>query len=90
MHYIICYDIAQTRRRTRLATLLEAIGTRANKSVFEAKLTAKELEIFIAKAKAIIEPKTDSVLIYPLCFDCMIKSLSLGQKGVFEVKDSFV
>lgn len=35
MNLIICYDVCKTKRRNKLAALLESYGLRANYSVFE-------------------------------------------------------
>lgn len=61
MYYVICYDIAKTKRRNRVANLLESAGKRANKSVFECELKKDELTILMTKISTIINKKEDSV-----------------------------
>jgi CRISPR-associated protein Cas2 len=39
MFYLICYDIADDRRRDRVSRFLEGYGLRIQKSVFECVLT---------------------------------------------------
>lgn len=85
MNYIICYDISNTKRRNKLAKLLSTFGTRANKSVFEIYLSKNELNKICIEIKKLINPKKDSVLVYPLCKDCLLKSLSFGIKDTFEL-----
>lgn len=90
MNYIICYDIACTKRRNKISKLLSAYGTRANKSVFELELSKAEQKILCEKIKKLINFKKDSVLIYPICKDCFLKSFSFGTKDTFKLIDPFV
>lgn len=67
---VIAYDIEDDRRRRQIAKLLEAIGKRVNKSVFECFLTEGQLE----KLRRGINKRVtryDSVLYYPLCRSCI-------------------
>lgn len=67
MYFVICYDVTCTKRRNKVAKLLSSFGTRANKSVFELELNKSELEKLVYELKRLIEPKKDSILVYPLC-----------------------
>ncbi|NET09243.1 MAG: CRISPR-associated endonuclease Cas2, partial [Symploca sp. SIO2B6] len=40
---LVVYDIADTRRRTKLSTLLEGYGRRVQESVFECFLSLEEM-----------------------------------------------
>ena len=42
MQYVICYDISDDRRRSRIASLLLDFGTRVHESVFVAELGPDE------------------------------------------------
>jgi len=70
MRYLVTYDIPDTKRRTRLAKILEDFGDRVQYSVFEcfpddallAKMTARI-------TKTILEAE-DNVRIYTICAAC--------------------
>lgn len=46
MLYLISYDIAVDKRRTKIAKLLEGFGQRVQYSVFECDLTTKQYGLF--------------------------------------------
>lgn len=77
---VICYDVALTRRRTKIAALLEKHGTRQNKSVFECMLTATQLKKIQAELALLIDPKTDTILCYRVCLSCYTKSEIVGKR----------
>ena len=70
MQYLICYDIPDNRRRTRLAKFLLDYGHRVQYSVFEFEITKKVLDILMENILEYIEPEEDSVRIYSLCAEC--------------------
>lgn len=90
MNIIICYDVRLTKRRNKLAALLESYGLRANYSVFE--LDIQERDFFSIKERIanIIDPKTDKVLFYRICKGCMAKSETLGEGKIFCPSDTYV
>ena len=67
---VVAYDVEDDRRRRQVVKLLEAIGRRVNKSVFECFLTDGQLEKL---RKGILKRITryDKVLYYPLCRACI-------------------
>jgi len=77
---LICYDIHEDRRRTRVAKILEASAERVQGSVFEAYLTEKQQEDLAAKLEKKIDSAEDSIRFYPLCSRCRDAVLTLGQK----------
>ena len=62
MNLIICYDVCATKRRNKLAALLESYGLRANYSVFELDVSERIYAELKQRIARIIEPKTDKVL----------------------------
>ena len=90
MNLIICYDVRATKRRNKLATLLESYGRRANYSVFELDVRDREYICIKDRIARIIEPKTDKVLFYRICKTCMAKSESLGEGEIFRLSDTYV
>lgn len=77
--YIFAYDIADNRRRRRIANLLESHGLRKNLSVFECFLPQKQYLILLDKIYELISLTEDSVLIYPLSSNDAAKKISLGK-----------
>lgn len=64
---VICYDIADDRRRNRVARLLEGHGERAQESVFECHLDSERLRRLKHEIDRLIDPHTDRVRYYDLC-----------------------
>ena len=73
MQYVVCYDIADNRRRDRLASILLDYGPRAQESVFMANLDeelAANMEARVAKLVfAAEDPKGGAVLHGPRFFE---------------------
>lgn len=67
--YIIAYDIADDPKRSKLSSILQDYGDRVQKSVFEADLTADDLQDIMLKASGCVD-KEDSLRIYPTCATC--------------------
>ena len=74
---VITYDIADDKRRTRLAKELENYGQRVQYSVFECDLDEARLDALLAKLYRLVD-SADSLRIYRLCQTCLAKSLALG------------
>ncbi len=64
MFYLVSYDIPETRRRTKLAKILEDFGDRVQYSVFECILDEKLLGKMIKRIQEIIIAEDDSIRIY--------------------------
>ncbi len=78
---VIAYDIEDDKRRHQAAALLEAIGTRVNRSVFECFVSDYKLE----KLKEEITKRItvhDSVLYYILCRTCIERIDRNGATGL--------
>lgn len=78
MHYVMAYDIADDRRRNRVARFLEGWGRRVQKSVFECDLSSEELEEVCSRLKELLVIPDDRCHIYRLCGECAPKRLTLG------------
>lgn len=77
--YILAYDIANDRRRVKIAKLMESQAERVQGSVFEAYLTPAELEKIIRRAAKFMNEKEDSLRVYFLCESCRSKVRLTGQ-----------
>ena len=79
MRYIVCYDIADDRRRNRLATALLDFGKRAQESVFLADLDEALAAEMIDRIRAIVRADEDKVHIFPACKSCTSNSIEFGR-----------
>jgi len=61
--YLVCYDISDDRERTRVERILKGYGFRAQKSVFECKLTRSSKILLVNDLKR-LNIKTGSLKIY--------------------------
>ena len=78
MIYIIAYDIADNRRRLRIAKILESWGYRIQESVFQLRLDADSLERVRHLLSRTIKDAEDVIHIYPLCATCAGRADILG------------
>ena len=67
MLWVICYDIADNRRRNRIANALLGYGERVQESVFECHLDNALLRRLQAELLPLINTDTDRLRYYPLC-----------------------
>lgn len=78
VRYVVCYDIPDDKRRTRLAKCLDGYGDRVQYSVFEAVLDRTLFDKMVAAVREIIADDEDQVMIYPLCAACVPRRLMMG------------
>lgn len=76
--YILAYDIADDKRRQKIAKLCEGMAERVQHSVFEGYFTPAELEKMLKKAQRLMKAEEDSLRIYPLCAACRLKVTTHG------------
>lgn len=77
--YLLAYDIADDKRRAKIAKLMESLGARVQGSVFEAYLNAAEMDRLVRRAAKILRKEEDSLRIYPICAACRAKIKIHGQ-----------
>jgi CRISPR-associated protein Cas2 len=78
MRYVVCYDIADDRRREHVATIMLDFGRRIQESVFVADLDGELAEKMRNRLKQILDLTADRVHIFRLCLDCSAKAQSIG------------
>ena len=78
MLILVSYDVPDDRRRTRLAHALKDFGERVQYSVFECRLTAKQLDRLRERVEGLIDPGEDRLRIYTLCRECQGRIENLG------------
>jgi len=72
MFIVVCYDIPDDRRRTKVGKILEGFGTRVQKSVFECDLQQKHLQRLKQRLAKVLKEE-DSLRYYYLCAECISK-----------------
>ena len=88
MKYVVCYDIPETKRRTKLRKTLLMFGNPKQFSVFECDLSPRDLQRMKKAMKAVISLDEDNVRIYPMCEKCSNSTEFFGGKP-FEKNELF-
>jgi len=88
--YLVCYDIVQNRRRTRVMKLLKGYGFHVQKSVFECYLDASQLQKLLRRLKKEIDGKTDSIRIYAMTLQAVRQVQIIGTGEVNQMTELFV
>jgi len=82
MNMIVAYDIAEPRRLSKVAKLIQDYGVRVQKSIFEVDVDAGRFTEMKARVEEVIEASEDGVKYFPLCEKCAGTVEIIGQ-GVF-------
>lgn len=88
MYVMLCYDISETRRRSRLFRRLRALLTPVQKSVFEGEIDPRQLPKLENLALEHMDTDTDNVRIYLLCRGCRTSTRLLGTATPLEDPDA--
>ena len=82
MKYLVSFDISNNRRRNSMVKLCLSNGFRVQKSVFESFMDSDKVKIFETCAEKIIDPKTDSVRLYPIdsLADTQVRIIGCGKR----------
>jgi CRISPR-associated protein Cas2 len=86
MTYLVCYDIGfdrtgdpeAVRRLHAVARVMLNYGIRRQRSVFECTLDREPFVRMKKEIAGVIDPRIDSVRIYPVCADCLRKNAVQG------------
>lgn len=86
MFYVITYDVADDRLRTRVARVLEGFGQRVQYSVFECHLEPGRYRRLRRRLSAVFEAAApgDSVRFYRLCAGCERRAHVWGAGAITE------
>ena len=90
MQYVICYDIADDRRRDRVASALLDYGPRVQESVFVANLDDDLAAKMLARLTKLVDVHFDRVHIFELCGACQPKTHMLGTAEIVEEREFYV
>jgi CRISPR-associated protein Cas2 len=80
MRYVVCYDIADDRRRERVAKALLDFGQRIQESVFVADLDDELAKRMQERLRALLErdQPDEKVHLFRLCRQCAESGVCLG------------
>ncbi|NCC25377.1 MAG: CRISPR-associated endonuclease Cas2 [Deltaproteobacteria bacterium] len=80
MFWLVCYDIVDDRKRTKVEKILKGLGVRVQKSVFECPdLDERRLLKLMDDVERHIDQTEDSIRYYPICKACLDKVEWTGQ-----------
>jgi len=82
MVVIVCYDVSDDRRRTRLYKTLEGFGQAVQRSVFECDLSPQEYQRLKQRVQRLLRPAEDRLRFYVMCEGCVRRIESLGGPAV--------
>ena len=86
---VFCYDVAEDRRRRRVSKVLEDRCVRVQKSVFEARLTARAADRLAERASRHLAPG-DSLRVYAIGAHGRARCKSRGPCPIAEDQDFYL
>ncbi|MCF8490812.1 MAG: CRISPR-associated endonuclease Cas2 [Rhodospirillum sp.] len=89
MVMVFCYDVADDRARRRIAAILEDGAVRVQRSVFEARLTARAADRLATKAARHLGPE-DSLRVYAISAQGLRRSRAYGPLPLPEDQDFYL
>lgn len=78
MYIVICYDISEDKRRTKIHNILKSYGEWVQYSIFECDLTETQYAKLRHRLSKLIENDTDNIRFYFLCGCCQGKVERIG------------
>ena len=90
MQYVVCYDIADDRRRDRIASALLDYGPRVQESVFVANLDNELAAKMVARLAKLVDDRWDRIHIFELCGACSVKTRIMGTAEIVEERDFYI
>ena len=90
MQYVVCYDIADDRRRDRMARTLLDYGPRAQESVFVSNLDSELAVRMVERVSKLADVHFDRVHIFELCAACSAKTRVVGTAEIVEDRDFYI
>ena len=77
--YLVSYDIAEDRKRTKIAKELENFGKRVQYSVFECDIDQRKLnELYERLVNLMSDVEDGNIRIYSICRNCKEKLVTIG------------
>jgi CRISPR-associated protein Cas2 len=79
MLVVVSYDVQDDRRRAAICNALKDCGDHVQYSVFECRLSGKQLAELQAQLAGLASPRTDSIRYYRLCERCADRVVVKGR-----------
>lgn len=80
--YVISYDLSNNKLRNKVAKELENYGRRVQYSVFECRISKKQMEQLYEKLLPIMQKEPEgNIRIYRLCMNCEEQIQTIGIKN---------
>lgn len=83
-HWIICYDIANSKRLYRVEKIVSSYAWRIQKSVFESDAPDDTIGVMKKRLGYVMDEEEDSVMIFDVCDHDWQKRETLGKSGTLE------
>ena len=90
MQYVVCYDIADDRRRSRVSATLLDFGTRVQESVFVAHLDDELAARMKERLVRLVDEDWDRLQIFEMCATCGAKGWAMGVSKVVEDPEWYI
>ena len=90
MLYLVAYDICDDKRLRQIAKMMEAYGTRVQRSVFECSLSKQRLADLVHDSRMRMKKLEDKVQIYKLCRDCRDRFTLHSEAGLTRDPDVWI
>jgi CRISPR-associated protein Cas2 len=90
MQYVICYDIADDARRSRVANCLLDFGSRVQESVFIANLDDELSGRMWERLTRLVQAETDRLHVFEMCAACCGKTRALGQAELIADREFYI
>lgn len=78
MLYLVCYDISNPKRLSKIAKTLERKGIRMQYSFFSCEMKNKEFLLLKKELIKLIHENEDKLCFIPICDKCVKKILYIG------------
>lgn len=86
--YVISYDLSNNRLRNKIAKELKNYGQRVQYSVFECRISKKQMEQLYEKLVPIMQKEQEgNIRIYQLCANCEARIKTIGVKNAGMTKE---
>lgn len=82
MFVVVSYDIVDDKRRRKVMKTLEGYGRRAQYSVFECELEARQIARLRRRLTQLIKGREDDIRFYLLCEQCVPRIVLLGKAEI--------
>ena len=86
MFWIVSYDIPGTKRRTKVAKILEGYGRRAQYSVFECDISDEQRDRLERALRRVVDETEDDIRFYPMNRADLKRVALLGRAELYRAR----